>query len=74
MSETHQLRENWGWMMLFGCLMVLLGIFAVAYAAGARFPGGAGGIGRPLRCGCQGVPLEGQEHQLLDRKKGDGNA
>ena len=33
MSETHDLRENWGWMMLFGCLMVLLGIFAVAYAA-----------------------------------------
>jgi uncharacterized membrane protein HdeD (DUF308 family) len=33
MSETHQLRENWGWMMLFGCLMVVLGIFAVAYAA-----------------------------------------
>jgi uncharacterized membrane protein HdeD (DUF308 family) len=33
MSETQELRENWGWMMLFGCLMVLLGIFAVAYAA-----------------------------------------
>jgi uncharacterized membrane protein HdeD (DUF308 family) len=33
MSETRELRENWGWMMAFGCLLVLLGIFAVAYAA-----------------------------------------
>jgi len=33
MSGTHELRENWGWMLLFGCLTVLLGVFAVAYAA-----------------------------------------
>jgi uncharacterized membrane protein HdeD (DUF308 family) len=33
MSPTNELRETWGWMMFFGCLMALLGIFAVAYAA-----------------------------------------
>ncbi|HUI76457.1 MAG TPA: DUF308 domain-containing protein [Bryobacteraceae bacterium] len=32
MNGTQELRENWGWILTFGCLMLLLGIFAVAYA------------------------------------------
>lgn len=32
MNPTEELRHNWGWIILFGCLMVLLGMFAVAYA------------------------------------------
>jgi uncharacterized membrane protein HdeD (DUF308 family) len=33
MTGIHELREHRGWILAFGTLMVLLGIFAVAYAA-----------------------------------------
>lgn len=32
MNGIQELHENWGWMLAFGCLMVLLGMFAVAYS------------------------------------------
>lgn len=32
MNGIHELRENWGWMLLFGCLTVLVGIFAILYS------------------------------------------
>ncbi len=32
MNGIEELRHNWGWIMLFGCLTLLLGIYAVAYA------------------------------------------
>lgn len=32
MNGVHEIRDNWGWMVLFGSLMVLLGFFAIAYS------------------------------------------
>lgn len=32
MNDIQELRQNWGWIMAFGCLMVLVGMFAIAYA------------------------------------------
>ena len=32
MNGTYELRESWGWMLVFGCLLVLLGMFAVTYS------------------------------------------
>src|SRR5487761_614217 len=29
----QELRRNWAWILAFGCLSILLGIFAVAYSA-----------------------------------------
>jgi uncharacterized membrane protein HdeD (DUF308 family) len=32
MNGVEALRHNWGWLLAFGCLMVLVGMFAITYS------------------------------------------
>jgi uncharacterized membrane protein HdeD (DUF308 family) len=32
MSDLTDLRSNWGWILAFGCISILLGMFAVIYS------------------------------------------
>ncbi len=32
MDATHDLRHNWGWILMFGCISVLAGMIAITYS------------------------------------------
>jgi uncharacterized membrane protein HdeD (DUF308 family) len=32
MDSTQDLRNNWGWILTFGCLSILAGMIAITYS------------------------------------------
>ena len=35
MDTAHELRQNWGWILTFGCLSILAGMIAITYSMAA---------------------------------------